>query len=221
MSNDSENQPPTSDRGDRHERGNSDEPGTRRPAFEPHDTCPWWVGYLLASPLRRIWENPDRLLAPHVQPGMTVVDLGCAMGFFARPLAKRVGDVGRVVCVDIQERMLSTLDRKIRRWKLDHILETRRIDATHPALDDLTGQADVALAWHVVHETSDPLAFFGLIFDVLQPGGRLLFSEPKRHVPAEQIQAEIDTAQRAGFVLQAQDTTSGSEVVVFVKPDTE
>ena len=190
------------------------------PAFAPHDTCPWWVGYLLASPLRRIWENPDHLLDPHVQPGMTVVDLGCAMGFFARPLAKRVGDEGRVVCVDIQDRMLSTLDRKIRRWKLGHILETRRIDAVAPGLDDLAGQANVVLAWHVVHETSDPLAFFRLIFGVLQPGGRLLFSEPKRHVPAEQIQAEVEAARRAGFVLREQDTTSGSEVLVFSKPDT-
>ena len=188
--------------------------------FEPHKTCPWWVGYLLASPLRRIWENPDRLLDPHVQPGMTVVDLGCAMGFFARPLARRVGDAGRVVCVDIQARMLSTLDRKIRRWKLGHILETRQIDATVPELKDLTGQADIVLAWHVVHETGDPAAFFDLIFDVLQPGGRLLFSEPKRHVPTAQIQAEIDAARRAGFVLREQDTTSGSEVIVFSKPDT-
>ena len=53
--------------------------------------CPWWVGYLLANPLRRIFENPDKLLAPFVCNGMTVIDYGCGMGFFTIPLARLVG----------------------------------------------------------------------------------------------------------------------------------
>ena len=30
-----------------------------------HHVCPWWIGYLLISPLRRLWQDPARLLAPH------------------------------------------------------------------------------------------------------------------------------------------------------------
>ena len=51
--------------------------------------CPWWLGYLLASPVRR-WmaENPESLLAPYVREGMTVLEPGPGMGFFTLPLAR-------------------------------------------------------------------------------------------------------------------------------------
>lgn len=36
--------------------------------------CPWWMGYFLANPLRRLVENPEKLLGPFVDQGMTAVD---------------------------------------------------------------------------------------------------------------------------------------------------
>ena len=64
--------------------------------------CPFFMGYLLLNPLRKLLENPDRLLGPFVRPGMTVLEPGCAMGFFTLPLARMVGATGRVIAVDIQ-----------------------------------------------------------------------------------------------------------------------
>jgi len=29
--------------------------------------CPFWIGYLLANPLRRLFQNPDRILGPYVK----------------------------------------------------------------------------------------------------------------------------------------------------------
>lgn len=29
--------------------------------------CPWWLGYLLASPLRCLAYNPAKILAPYVR----------------------------------------------------------------------------------------------------------------------------------------------------------
>ena len=74
--------------------------------------CPVWVGYLLASPIRRLFHNPQQLLEDYVQPGMTVLDVGCAMGFFSIPMAKWVGPRGRVLCVDVQEKMLRSLKKR-------------------------------------------------------------------------------------------------------------
>ena len=48
----------------------------------PHRVCPWWLGYLLASPLRRILIPPAKVLAGHVRAGMTVLEPGPGMGFF-------------------------------------------------------------------------------------------------------------------------------------------
>jgi protein-L-isoaspartate O-methyltransferase len=66
----------------------------------PH-VCPWWVGYLLVSPLRRFFQDPGEVLGPHVREGMTVLEIGPGMGYFSLPLARLVGKEGRVLCVDV------------------------------------------------------------------------------------------------------------------------
>jgi len=53
--------------------------------------CPVWVGYLLASPVRKLFENPKKILGEYIKEGMTVLDLGSAMGFFSIPAARLVG----------------------------------------------------------------------------------------------------------------------------------
>jgi hypothetical protein len=37
----------------------------------PH-VCPWWGGYFIDNPLRRLFHNPEKIVGPYVQPGMTV-----------------------------------------------------------------------------------------------------------------------------------------------------
>jgi len=69
-------------------------------------TCPVWVGYLLASPVRKLFENPKKILGEYIKEGMTVLDLGCAMGFFSIPAARMVGPNGKIICVDVQEKMI-------------------------------------------------------------------------------------------------------------------
>ena len=133
-----------------------------------HHVCPWWVGYLIMSPLRRIGENPDTILRPLVKPGMTAVDIGCGMGFFSLPLARMVGDEGKVVGVDVQPKMLSSLRRRARRKGLDRIIETRIATQEDLCLDDLSSQVDLVLAVHVVHETAYPRRFLTRWHDALR-----------------------------------------------------
>ena len=59
--------------------------------------CPWWLGYLLASPLRRLMQDPVKVLAPYVREGMIVLEPGPGMGFFTLELARLVGPSGRIV----------------------------------------------------------------------------------------------------------------------------
>jgi ubiquinone/menaquinone biosynthesis C-methylase UbiE len=164
-----------------------------------HHVCPWWIGYLIASPLRKLGENPDKILRPLVEPGMTAVDVGSAMGFFSLPLARKVGPTGRVVCLDVQQRMLTSLTRRARRKKLDGIIETRCCTQEDLGIDDLTGEVDVALAIHVVHESAYPRRFLTQIRDALCPGGRLLVIEPKGHVSDEEFETTRSTGLDLGF----------------------
>lgn len=74
-----------------------------------HGVCPFWMGYLLLCPFRRIGQNPGKILAPYVTNGATVLEVGPGMGFFTLPVAKMAGPNGKVVCVDLQEEMLAML----------------------------------------------------------------------------------------------------------------
>lgn len=85
----------------------------------PQRVYPWWLGYLLVSPLRRLSQNPGKVLAPYVREGMTVLEPGRGMGFFTLELARLVGPSGRVVAVDIQPRMLAGLRRRAARAGLE------------------------------------------------------------------------------------------------------
>jgi len=157
------------------------------------------MGYLIASPLRKLTENPETILAPLVEPGMTVVDIGSAMGFFSLPAARMVGETGRVVCVDVQQRMLTTLGKRARRKGLADIIETRLCSQEKLGLDDLAGGADLVLAIHVMHETAYPRIFLTSCRQVLRAGGRLLILEPKRHVTVGNFEATRKLAGEIGF----------------------
>ncbi|MDP3040230.1 MAG: methyltransferase domain-containing protein, partial [Deltaproteobacteria bacterium] len=77
----------------------------------PEYVCPVWLGYFLASPFRRLFQNPWKILEPYVQKDMKVLDVGPGMGFFSLPLAQRVGPKGKGIGVDLQEKMLQSLER--------------------------------------------------------------------------------------------------------------
>ena len=74
-----------------------------------HRVCPSWAGYLLASPVRKLLQNPTRILEPYVRAGMNVLEPGPGMGFFTLELARLVGPEGRVVAVDVQPAMIAGL----------------------------------------------------------------------------------------------------------------
>jgi len=185
-----------------------------------HHVCPWWMGYLIASPLRKLGENPEKILDPLVEPGMTAVDFGSAMGFFSLPLARMVGPRGRVVCVDLQSRMLSSLRKRARKKGLDQIIETRECSSDDLGVDDLSGQADVALAIHVVHEVPYPSRFLTTCRTVLKPGGRLLLIEPGGHVSDEEFQATKDLAIDLGFTEADKLQLRKSHALVLEAPTT-
>ena len=45
-----------------------------------HRVCPWWLGYFLASPVRRLVQDPAAIVGPHLRQGMTVLDLMIVVG---------------------------------------------------------------------------------------------------------------------------------------------
>lgn len=180
-----------------------------------HRVCPWWLGYLLASPVRRLWQDPAGILRPFVREGMTVVEPGCGMGFFTIELARLVGSSGRVIALDLQPRMLSGLARRTRRAGLADRIDARLVQPASLGVDNLAGAADFVLAFAVVHELPDAPRFFAEMHATLKPGGRMLVAEPRNHVSDGDFAAMIDLAARAGFRATAGPAIRSSLTVVL------
>ncbi len=162
--------------------------------------CPWWVGYLLVSPLRKLVQDPAAILRPYVREGMTVLEPGPGMGFFTLEAARLVGPRGRVVAVDLQPRMLAALRRRAERAGLASRIEGRLSRPDALGDEDLRGEVDLALALLVVHELPDAGRFFSELAATLAPGGRILVVEPRGHVSAAAFDESMAAAARAGLV---------------------
>ena len=181
-----------------------------------HRVCPWWLGYLLASPVRRLFENPAEVVAPYVRNGMIVLEPGPGMGFFTLELAQLVGASGRVIAVDVQPRMLAALKSRAAKAGL-----TSRIDARLAAPDSLgiadLSQVDFVLAFAVVHELPAPESFFVEVARPLKPGGTLLLAEPKGHVKPAFFEQEMQFAARAGLTATAHPSIRRCHAALLTK----
>ena len=182
-----------------------------------HDVCPWWMGYLLASPIRRLMENPDKMMAGLVEPGMRVLEPGSGMGFFTLPLARMVGPQGRVIALDLQERMLQGLRRRAAKAGVEEWVETRRVTQHSLDIPDLKSSMDLALALYLVHELPDQAAFFNDVHECLKPGGRLLIIEPRQHVPEAEMLASVELARDSGFGLVERQKSWGGRHALMQK----
>lgn len=182
-----------------------------------HSVCPWWIGYFLILPLRRIWHDPARLLAPHVRPGMVVLEPGPGMGFFTLELARRVGPSGRVIAVDIQPKMIEKLKRRAERRGLSDRIDARVVPPDSMALDDLDGAIDFVLAFAVVHELPDASRFFAKAARAMKPNADLLLVEPAGHVSEAEFAAQLAWAAERNLKMVDQPAVKGCLAAVLRK----
>jgi len=158
--------------------------------------CPAEIACTLDNPFRRLIHNPQKILAPYITRGMTVIDLGCGPGYFTIGLAKLVGEEGMVIAADLQQAML---DRVIRKTSGTG-LESRIF--VHKCMEDKIGvseKVDFVLAFWMVHEVPDKERMFIELKSILKPGGRVLIIEPKIHVTEKSFRRMISGLDSAGF----------------------
>ena len=182
-----------------------------------HTVCPWWIGYLLASPLRRLAYHPAKILSPYVRQGMTVLEPGPGMGFFTLELARLTGATGRVVAVDIQRKMLDSLKRRAARAGLLDRLDIRLAQPDSLGVADLAGAVDFVLAFAMVHEMPSAGAFFAEAAQVLRPGATLLLAEPAGHVQPASFEAELQAAAAVGLTVASRPEIRRSRAAVLQK----
>ncbi len=124
---------------------------------------------------REIEEAPSQLMdALKLTKGMTIADIGAGSGYFTRRMARRIGDEGKVLAVDIQPEMLEILRDNMAKAGLSNykpILGTEK----DPNLPEAS--VDLVLMVDVYHEFAFPHEMMIAIYKALKPNGRVAFVE--------------------------------------------
>jgi ubiquinone/menaquinone biosynthesis C-methylase UbiE len=158
--------------------------------------CPWWLASALDNPIRRLIHNPEKMLGGYIESGQTVLDVGCGSGTFTIAMAKMVGETGKVIAVDVQDKMLQILRKKAAKERLESRIITHK---SKPDRIGISDKVDFALAFYMVHEVPDAEGFLREIASLLKPKSRLLIVEPVLHVSASSFKKTQEAARLAGL----------------------
>ncbi|RJP84049.1 MAG: class I SAM-dependent methyltransferase [Desulfobacteraceae bacterium] len=172
------------------------EEGQVKVADGKNRVCPVERAGRLDSRVRRWFQNPRKILKPHIKKGMTVLDMGCGPGFFSVEMAEMVGKSGRVIAVDLQEGMLRKLGDKIKGTEFEKRIllvkcEKGKIGVSEPV--------DFVLAFYMLHEIPNQDKFFKEIRSILKPNGQIFIVEPPIHVSKTAFEETVGKAVAAGF----------------------
>jgi SAM-dependent methyltransferase len=141
--------------------------------------APW-----LERPSRASEERPDLLLEElHLQPGMTVADIGAGSGYLSRRMAPLVGP-GRVFAVDVQPQMVALLKELSQKPEFKNLVPIQgdTDDAKLPP-----ASIDLAVLVDVYHELAYPYEVMRSLIRALKPGGRVVLVEYRGEDPAVPI----------------------------------
>lgn len=125
------------------------------------------------------------LAALQAEPGKMIADVGSGEGFYSIRIAQAVTPAGRVTAVDVDEKILDTLRKRLANDKIDNV------DVVLGGFDDprlAPGTFDGVLVYNAYHEMTEHAAMRRAMFAALKPGGRLVISEA--------IRDDVKTASR-------------------------
>lgn len=158
--------------------------------------CPVERAGSLDNRIRRWIQNPQKILRPYIEEGMTVLDIGCGPGFFSIDMAQMVGNSGRVIASDLQEGMLQKVRDKIKGTELEERITLHKCEENKIGVSE---HVDFVLLFYMVHEVPNKEEFFNEIGTLLRPNGHVLIVEPPFHVSKSEFEETVRKARDAGF----------------------
>jgi ubiquinone/menaquinone biosynthesis C-methylase UbiE len=182
--------------------------------FRFKHVCPRWLCFTFDNVFRKLLHDPYKILQPYIKEGDTVLDVGPGIGYFTIPMAKLVGDSGRVIAADIQQKMLSAIKKRAEHWGVQQRIALHLSSAASLGVDI---KVDFILAFWMVHEVPDKQRFLAELYSLLKDDGKFLMVEPNIHVTKAKFSQTVHLALKAGFTLGYSPHISLSKSVLFIK----
>jgi predicted methyltransferase len=190
------------------------------PLFQPEE-----LG-LLEGPDRDDWQQPDWVMDQlGISDGSKVADIGAGGGWFTVRLARRVGPNGVVYAEDIQQQMIESIQRRVKREGLANV---KPILGT-PADPKLPTGLQAVLMVDTYTQLDDPIPLLKRIAVALSPNGRLGIVDFKTDGaggPGPALESRINPATikaqaaAAGLKLQSEETLLRYQYfLIFVKSE--
>lgn len=157
---------------------------------------------LFRGQLRQLWRRTADLA--NIQPGASVLDVGCGTGTLALAVQRRVGTAGRVCGIDPGARQIARARAKAARRALPIEFQLGVVEQL-PFPDQTF---DAVLSSLMMHHLPASLKRQGLaeISRVLKPGGRLVIadfpSQRERHGPAAHFHAGGSSVQDLATIVR-------------------
>ncbi len=198
---------------------------------EPAPVMSFHGAQWLERPTRAEEEMPDEIIAyMDPKPGMTVVDLGCGTGYFARRIAPKVLPEGRVLGVDIQPQMLDFMMQFCEKEGVKNVVPVLG-DEKDPKLPQ--GGVDWIIMADVYHEFQYPEEMLAKMLASLKVDGKVCLLEYRAenfrqasHIKPEHRMSVADVLKEwnaAGFeLIDLQEFLPSQHMFIFHRrPDRE
>lgn len=106
----------------------------------------------LDNKIRRMLQDPKKIMRPFIKGNMSVLDFGCGPGFFTVDIAEMLDDEGKVTAADLQQGMLDRVSKKIKGTRSEQKIRLHKCEQNSIGL---TEKFDLIFAFYMIHEVPD------------------------------------------------------------------
>lgn len=128
--------------------------------------------HALERPGRDEYQQPDEVIKTlNVKPGMIVADIGAGSGYFTRRFAQAVGKTGKVIAVDVEQKMLDYNQAQLARLGNSSPTEFVLAKGDDPLLPKK--HVDLVFLCNVFHHLENQSSYFRKVKSALTQNGRV------------------------------------------------